>query len=250
MFAQGEGAPFDFDWEGEEWVLAGIALRDTVELYASVYGDRERALQEAVDAIRHRLLSGALWSRSPKWSHTVIYQGVAPEMEQLFEPIIDIGDAEVAIDPSFWINLAGAELATNLDDELGVSSARVDWVAGDVEFSRQVRVTNGGITGIQIEGRALGLCFNRSGLPTTQRIASGAFRKPKPAVDQRPPLSDAMLRSWWASLDDEQRAQRREDLEALCRAAFPQYRISRDRVRELDPGRKRGPKPISGKATA
>ena len=70
---------------------------------------------------------------------------------------------------------------------------------------------------------------------------------PKPL---QPPLSDAHLKEWWKRLSPEGQAEPQDDLLAMCRAAFPDRHISRQRIRDLTGPRKRGKKPISGKATA
>lgn len=64
------------------------------------------------------------------------------------------------------------------------------------------------------------------------------------------PLSEAALRKWWTSLGS---ARDQMSLVALlhrARADHPDCFISRDRIRALAPGRKRGPRQFGGKATA
>jgi len=76
--------------------------------------------------------------------------------------------------------------------------------------------------------------------PTSRiRKANQGARLPEPA-----------LQSWWEWLDDETRALGHDTLLDLCAAAFPRNHISRDRIRDLAPNRKRGPKPFRGKVTA
>lgn len=65
-----------------------------------------------------------------------------------------------------------------------------------------------------------------------------------------PRLPDGLLASWWEWLDDGERSLGHDLLWDLARASFPRHSISRQRIRELDPHRKRGPKPIRGKNTA
>lgn len=65
-----------------------------------------------------------------------------------------------------------------------------------------------------------------------------------------PPVSNAMLNSWWSNLSDEVQQESQEHLWQLAKAAFPDNRVSRDRVRAFTLGRKRGPRPFGGEATA
>jgi hypothetical protein len=66
---------------------------------------------------------------------------------------------------------------------------------------------------------------------------NGSARPKKP-----PRLPEAKLKWWWDALSDDERAKGHEELWTLCRDAHPGHSISRERVRALDPGRKRGPK--------
>ena len=70
------------------------------------------------------------------------------------------------------------------------------------------------------------------------------------AANKLPRLPDAKLIKWWNGLAAGERAQIHDVLRELCQAKFPSHSISRQRIRDLDPGRKRGPKPSSGKMTA
>lgn len=248
-----EGYAFNFDWDTEEWMLAGHALRDAVELYANARdGDRARAERDAIAAIRHRLENGELWARAPRWQHSVTYEGVVddPIIAKAMADQTERGDADYALGPQFWWNYDQAERFAAREDEWVTSSVRVDWVAGDIEFEMRSEIAKGPMKAMTISGHAYGLCFNRTGLPTTQRIVAGKFRKPKPQNDPRPPLPEALLRSWWTGMTEADRAQPWSDLELMCKAMFPQHRIARDRVRALDPGRKPGPKPICGNPSA
>jgi hypothetical protein len=248
-----DGSAFNFDWDTEEWVLAGDALRETIEFYASSRdGDRVRAERDAIAALRHRLENGELWARSPKWKVALAYSGVVddPIFDGMRVPQVVEGDGDYAIGPQFWWNYEQAERFEARGEEWVEASTRMDWVAGDLEYRTWTRVDKGPMTSVTNEAYAFGLCFNRTGLPTTQRITAGRFRKPRPARDPRPPLPDALLRSWWSGMTEADRAQPWSDLELMCRAAFPQHRIARDRVRALDPGRKPGPRPICGNPSA
>ena len=90
-------------------------------------------------------------------------------------------------------------------------------------------------------------------IPTTNAFAASrevASVGDARELSLRPQLSADNLQKWWNGLAAGERAKPHEVLWELCRAKFPDKFISRERVRELDPGRKRGPKPLSGKMTA
>ena len=60
-----------------------------------------------------------------------------------------------------------------------------------------------------------------------------------------PRLPEAGLGSWWQNLSPDQQAMSQDTLLEDCRAAHPDHRVTRDRIRSLTSGRKRGPKPIT-----
>jgi predicted DNA-binding protein (UPF0251 family) len=57
-------------------------------------------------------------------------------------------------------------------------------------------------------------------------------------------LSDAKLRFWFSALTASQEVLSQNDLWQLCKSAFPKNKIARQRIRDLTPNRKRGPRPI------
>lgn len=63
-------------------------------------------------------------------------------------------------------------------------------------------------------------------------------------------LPDSKLTQWWESKAGARDGLSIEELLTLARVKFPDNHISRDRIRDLARGRKRGPKPISDKSTA
>jgi len=83
-----------------------------------------------------------------------------------------------------------------------------------------------------------------------RRTSKDSSKVPNKEGNSAPRLSDAALRVWWNGLSLEARNLPQIELVDLCKAAFPRNSVSRGRIRELDPGRKRGPKPFSGKLTA
>lgn len=242
---------FSFDWEKEEWVLAGHALRDAVELYvAAGNGDRLLATTDAISALRYRLKSGWLWARAPRWTHSVNYNGVAEELAATLHPSHIQGSDEDIIGPEFWWNLEQAELAE--PDEWSTARVRMDWVSGDIEFRLESRVDEGPVSSVTVSGLAIGLCFNRSGLPTTPRITSGGpvGKVRSMQRNENPRLPEAMLQAWWSGLDEEAKSLPQRALEDICRGSFPRHHVSRDRIRALIPSRKPGPKPLCDKTPA
>lgn len=98
----------------------------------------------------------------------------------------------------------------------------------------------------------VGLRFRR----TDVEAAFGCRKKARSASSTAlphglPSLSPSQLRDWWNELPEETKGQPIDRvLVPLCRSAFPNHGISRDRIRALAPGRKRGPKPFRDKLTA
>lgn len=77
-------------------------------------------------------------------------------------------------------------------------------------------------------------------------VVIGAPTPNPPAV----PLSDAHLKDWWKRLSPEGQARSQDDLLSMCRAAFPDRYISRQRIRDLTGPRKRGKPPNRQKPMA
>lgn len=65
-----------------------------------------------------------------------------------------------------------------------------------------------------------------------------------------PRLPEPRLSEWWSALSAEDKGKPQGALLDMCRAAHPSNSISRERVRLLDTGRKRGPKPFGANRTA
>lgn len=65
-----------------------------------------------------------------------------------------------------------------------------------------------------------------------------------------PRLSDAKLERWWDRLSEAGRAMPQDDLHKHCVAAHPNNSVSRQRIRDLTPSRKPGPRPITPHSTA
>ena len=62
--------------------------------------------------------------------------------------------------------------------------------------------------------------------------------------ERLPRLPQSTLRRWWEGLSPEQHELTQEALWSLCRDAHKDNQISRQRIRDLTSGRKRGPKPL------
>jgi hypothetical protein len=61
----------------------------------------------------------------------------------------------------------------------------------------------------------------------------------------QPVLSEQALKKWWGALPPKEKALSHDTLLERCRAGHPNHRITRQRIRDLAPGRKRGQKPIT-----
>lgn len=75
-------------------------------------------------------------------------------------------------------------------------------------------------------------------------FAKGALRAAGGKKSSLRPLPDADLKNWWNCLTPAEQALSQSGLEELCRTKFPSHRITRQRVRDLAPNRKRGPRQI------
>ncbi|MEJ6010157.1 hypothetical protein [Novosphingobium aquae] len=162
----------DVDLLSDDWVPAGQAMRETVDLYLGVVGDRDRSVTDAIAAIRHRLETGALWARAARWSASLEYSGVEAELQDIMRGYsISEKEADV-ITASFWQNLTEAQKWENDPPETKWVSGwtRTDWIAGDIEFDIDTKVVKGPMKSMHMQGRATGLCFNRAGLPATKRL--------------------------------------------------------------------------------
>ncbi|MDB5583386.1 MAG: hypothetical protein JWR80_8562 [Bradyrhizobium sp.] len=69
-------------------------------------------------------------------------------------------------------------------------------------------------------------------------------------VPTLPRLPDSRLQQWWQGLGADVKALPWTTLIPLARSAFPTNFIDRERIRRLDPGRKRGNKAFGGNASA
>ena len=265
----GEANPLNFEWERADWVQSGRAIQETIEFYlASGAKDRETARENALSAIDHRISSNKMWANSPQWYLSIenfLTEGAKSDDEiiKIF-PDYDLSNENCGLIPQcFWNNLFTADLQfkktssgrpPNVYDKLEDVYARLDWSAGDFEFNITIRnIAVGPVERMVARGAAFGVCFERNGLPATQPVMGGKVVRNTPMKPTRPALprlSEAALNDWWKRLGDDQRESSHGALLELCRANFPDKSISRQRVRELSPHRKRGPKPISGKVPA
>lgn len=93
----------------------------------------------------------------------------------------------------------------------------------------------------------------RSGLPINASIRPSMPQAlPTPLSGKSmPTLPDAMLKRWYEKLPKKVKSQPLDRvLVPLCQAAHPEHIVSRQRIRDLFPNRKRGPKPFRGDSTA
>lgn len=58
------------------------------------------------------------------------------------------------------------------------------------------------------------------------------------------PLPEAELKRWWNSLSDQERELSRNELHKRCLVTYPENSIARQRIRDIEPRRKPGPRPI------
>jgi hypothetical protein len=65
---------------------------------------------------------------------------------------------------------------------------------------------------------------------------------PANAQSKLPALAQSDLDTWWANLTPDERGLSRKALGELCAAQHPKHTISRSRIRDLTPNRKRGPR--------
>ncbi len=120
----------------------------------------------------------------------------------------------------------------------------------------------------KFEIEALGVTFERAGIAALASIAMQAKLSPadpapgtqeaqsarpqaKSAERRKlPPLSQDALQRWWKGLGNADRDLPSDILHKLCMSAHPANSIARDRVRQLVPKRKPGPRPIQPKSSA
>lgn len=150
-------------------------------------------------------------------------------------------------------DLKGADLATFSQFDVSTGGIRrqtegspdILWANHDESFERELESFQGdpraadGYLFVEVE---------TSSLANTRPLIqpSSAPNNPRPKA-----LPQAMLDRWWNNLTDLERLSSIDRvLVPLCRKAFPDYKISRERIRALAPGRKRGRKPFRGDSSA
>ena len=127
----------------------------------------------------------------------------------------------------FWRNFTGPESSAQQWD-IGTFSGkgRCDECSGYVKLT--------------------GVYFLKDSLNALTGGASDDVQGDETVRDNRPQLSLAELERWWASKAVIRAKLSQEELLTLIRAAFPANQVSRERIRELSGGRKRGPKTFGG----
>jgi hypothetical protein len=223
-----------------EWIPIRQAVAEVVAVYAK-HCEPASVIDEAIYAIQARLQLGWMLSRAA--THTLQYTN----MSDLDNPLTTYEEPEDGtISCGFWHWLEHAETVT-----------REDWISGEFAFYNEQVPVNENYS-ISMFGCAVDVLVTRSGLPAIDDLCRVSFRghptQPIEATsgkrDARPPLPGSKLRAWWGSLTEGEQAKPHLELEHMCRSAHPAHFISRQRIRDLDLGRKRGPKPLSQKVTA
>lgn len=121
------------------------------------------------------------------------------------------------------------------------SNARIDWALGSFGGT-------GYVDRQHIRVDLIGVHFFRAALE-----AGGAAPDQSSDANQlptKPRLPDANLNEWWDKKAAVRDGLAIDELLAIARTKFPNNHVSRDRIRDLARGRKRGPKPIGDKSAA
>lgn len=148
-------APKQVD-QPREWIACREAFRLVSEAYSqndiAEYGTKEEQLRvaraRAADALMRRLTEGSLLAR-PVW-----FRFVQGNCEVGDEHLYRLQEQDRLISPNFWRTLQ--RLRTVAD---------IDWIAGDFSFEDSD-------AGIYATGSAIGVKFDRAGLPAIDRLTS------------------------------------------------------------------------------
>jgi len=224
-----------------EWVPLRQAIVEVARAYADfLLCEPAAARKEAYTAIISRLKSHSVKSRSSHWILSY------PKLDsELYSKSNEIGGLEIPA--SFWCELDRATCVFTHDS----ISGEYDFYRHDLDQSPSIE--------LEVFGYARGVEVTRKGLPligdgnpdlegsdanfdNTQNVACN--RVAYGTRLYKPRLPEPTLLAWWNNLDSAAQKQSQEILCNLSNSAFPKNFISRQRIRALDPGRKRGPKPI------
>lgn len=120
-------------------------------------------------------------------------------------------------------------------------SAKIDWTLGSFSGNHFV---DGNWTRFDLTG----VHFLRSALEPD--IAVGDDSTNEAGKTPKPRLPESHLIKWWTAKAQIREGLSIDELLTLAREKFPDNHVSRDRIRVLARGRKRGPKPIGDKSAA
>lgn len=226
-----------------EWRSMHSALSQVKKFYQGVGFSETAAEVNAKRAILRRLEKGGAFSKISGDNAVNQYYCVAyahhrdkPRKPREFN-LSDGTQAKIfgVIPITFWRFLNRSE---KLEE--------CDWWAGDFVFSYFDSQLDA-----EISGKALNVEVTICKLPGFTEQRPLRTRRHLSREDMKlPPVAEAALVGWWASLDRATKKMSHAKLVEVAKSAFPGKFVSRDRVRALDPGRKPGPKPISDKTSA
>lgn len=228
-----------------DWQPMHIAFEQVRDFYVNAGFPSDIAERQAKTAIIRRLSRSAAYGRINSDNARNQYAlnfipgpGIADKKNRNIELWNGKGaHIEGTIPYTFWKLLIKSDL-----------SEQCDWWAGDFYFSYFDEHL-----GFNVYGKAFGVETTVCKLPGFV-TRDGTLPQSRSKTSERKvsasPVAEAALLAWWRNLDAATKALPHATLVDLGKAAFPGKLVSRDRVRALAPGRKRGPKPISGKAPA
>lgn len=226
-----------------DWQPMYIAFEQVRDFYTKAGFASDMAEQHAKTAIIRRLSRAAAYGRinsDNAFNQYALDFYPGPNVKKKAPRRIALWDGKAAhiegtVPYTFWRLLVRSGM-----------SDKCDWWAGDFEFAYFDENL-----GFDVVAKAFGVEISICKLPgfvaRDGKLSVPLRLKRKASIS---PVSEAALLAWWKNLDPATKALPHATLVDLGKAAFPSKLVSRDRIRALDPGRKRGPKPISGKAPA
>lgn len=167
---------------------------------------------------------------------------------------------EIQAKARLWVTVENGQKYEKHDEPIprnfwGDRDMKQDWSHGDFVSTIYPNDT-------KFEIEAIGVTFDQAGIealapsainlkasPVDLKSMTGEPRRtdsPARAVGggKLPSLPDATLQRWWKGLSDRERNLPRQILHERCLHAHPDNSIARERVREILPKRKPGPRPI------
>lgn len=123
------------------------------------------------------------------------------------------------------------------------TEAKIDWALGSFGGNAFVEKS-------WCRVNLVGVHFLRAALAPPTETQSDDDKDDGEDGGSKPRLPDPRLQKWWDGKASVREGLSIDDLWTLARASFPDHHISRDRMRVLAGGRKRGPKPIGDESAA